>query len=183
MTERVAAFLKGINVGGSKKIDMQGLRRLIAGLGCGDVKTHLQSGNCVFTCESANLGSLGSTIEAAIESKYGFGSRVILRKAKELSAALDQDPLAGVADNPSRHLIGFLADAPKAAAARAAESSSTDDDLVRVVGRHLYMWCPAGISASPLFKVNFDRLLGTTVTMRNWNTATKVAQLLDELPS
>jgi uncharacterized protein (DUF1697 family) len=183
MTERVAAFLKGINVGGNKKIDMQGLRRLIAGVGCGNVRTHLQSGNCVFTCESANLGSLGTVIEEAIESEYGFGSRVILRKAKELSAALERDPLSGLADNPSRHLIGFLADAPKAAAARAAENSSTDKDLVRVVGRHLYMWCPDGISASPLFKINFDRVLGTTVTMRNWNTATKVAQLLAGLPS
>lgn len=183
MTERVAAFLKGINVGGNKKIDMQGLRRLVAGVGCGDVKTHLQSGNCVFTCGSARLGSVGSLIEEAIESEYGFASRVILRTAKELSAALEQDPLSGVADNPSRHLIGFLADAPKAAAARAAESTSTDNDVVRVVGRHLYMWCPDGISASPLFKINFDRVLGTAVTTRNWNTATKVAELLAGLPS
>lgn len=183
MTERVAAFLKGINVGGKKKIDMQGLRRLLAGVGCGDVRTHLQSGNCVFTCKSATLGTLGSLIEEAIESEYGFGSRVILRKAKELSTALEHDPLSGVANNPSRHLIGFLADAPKAAAAKAADSTSTDTDLVRVVGRHLYMWCPDGISASPLFKVNFDRVLGTTVTMRNWNTATKVSELLAGLPS
>lgn len=99
-----------------------------------------------------------------------------------MSAALERDPLLEVADNPSRHLIGFLADAPKAAAARAAENTSTDSDLVRVVGRHLYMWCPDGISASPLFKINFDRVLGTAVTMRNWNTLTKVAQLLAGLP-
>jgi uncharacterized protein (DUF1697 family) len=50
-----------------------------------------------------------------------------------------------------------------------------------VIGQHLYMWCPAGISASPLFKVDFDRVLGTTVTTRNWNTATKILQLLGEL--
>lgn len=182
MTERVAAFLKGINVGGNKKIDMEGLRRLISAVGCGEVRTHLQSGNVVFTCESGDVSSLAPRIEKAIESEYGFGSAVILRTAKELSSALKGDPLSNVADNPSRHLIGFLAGPPKASAVKEAESASTDTDLVRVLGRHLYMWCPAGISASPLFKVNFDRVLGTTVTTRNWKTTSRVAQLLAELP-
>ncbi len=182
MTKAIAAFLKGVNVGGNKKIDMQGLRMAISGVGCGNVRTHLQSGNAVFTSPAVDLGDLADQIEEAIKAEYGFTSKVILREAKGLVAAIDADPLAQMATNPSRHLIGFLAELPAANAAAAAESASTKDDLVKVIGQHLYMWCPNGISASPLFKVNFDRILGTTVTMRNFNTARKVAQMLSELP-
>ena len=181
MTQAVAAFLKGVNVGGNKKIDMHGLRRAVASVGCEEVRTHLQSGNVTFACKEKNLGRLAADIERAIQGEYGFTSRVILRDAKSLAAAIEADPLAQTATNPSRHLIGFLADSPASQAARAAEQMSTGKDLVSVVGKHLYMWCPDGISASPLFKVNFDRVLGTTVTMRNLNTVTKVAQMLDEI--
>ena len=181
MAQKVAAFLKGVNVGGNKKIDMPGLQSAIAELGCDEVRTYLQSGNAVFVCDRKDLTGLATDIEEAIEQRYGFTSRVILRDAKTLMAAINADPLGQIANNPSRHLIGFLADKPTAQAVQAAEKTSTPTDLVSVVGTHLYMWCPQGISASPLFKINFDRVLGTTVTTRNWNTATKVAGMLDEL--
>lgn len=181
MAQRVAAFLKGVNVGGNKKIDMPGLQKTIAELGCDSVRTYLQSGNAVFACGTKDLTGLAADIERAIEKRYGFTSRVILRDAKTLMAAIDADPFAQIANNPSRHLIGFLADKPTVQAAKAAEKSSTPTDLVSVVGKHLYMWCPQGISASPLFKINFDRVLGTTVTTRNLNTVTKMAQMLDEI--
>ena len=42
---------------------------------------------------------------------------------------------------------------------------------------HLYLWCPNGISKSPFAKLNLDRMLGTAVTIRNWNTVTKLAEL------
>ena len=182
MTRAIAAFLKGVNVGGNKKIDMQGLRVAISETGAENVRTYLQSGNAVFTSDAKDLTDLADRIEEAIRGEYGFTSKVVLREAKGLNAAIDADPLASVATNPSRHLIGFLAELPARKAVGAAESASTKDDLVKVMGQHLYMWCPNGISASPLFKVNFDRLLGTTVTMRNFNTASKVAQMLTEPP-
>ena len=182
MTRAIAAFLKGVNVGGNRKIDMQGLRVAISGAGGENVRTYLQSGNAVFTSNAKDLTGLADRIEEAIRAEYGFTSKVILRDAKRLEAAMNADPLASMATNPSKHLIGFLAELPSAKAASAAESASTKDDLVKVIDQHLYMWCPNGISASPLFKVNFDRLLGTTVTMRNFNTAMKVAQMLSDLP-
>ncbi|HET7522742.1 MAG TPA: hypothetical protein VFJ79_01220, partial [Acidimicrobiales bacterium] len=88
------------------------------------------------------------------------------------------DPLGDVATDPARHLLGFLGEPPTKASILAAESKSTGQDLVRVIGSHLYMWCPQGISRSPLFKVNFDRVLGTPVTMRNRNTLAKVVDRL-----
>ncbi|HVA75384.1 MAG TPA: DUF1697 domain-containing protein [Acidimicrobiales bacterium] len=178
MTYRVAAFVKGINVGGNQMVEMATLRGLLEDLGLTDVRTHLQSGNAVFGCKAAERASLASRIEGAIESKFGFRPVVVLRSVEEIERAMADDPLAALASDPARHLVGFLRDAPAAAASKAAEVLSVGDDLVRVVGSHLYMWCPSGISRSPLFKVNFDKVLGTPVTTRNWNTVTKVAGLL-----
>ncbi len=48
-TTSYVALLRGINVGGRNKVPMQTLRELIAGIGGADVRTHLQSGNAVFT--------------------------------------------------------------------------------------------------------------------------------------
>jgi uncharacterized protein (DUF1697 family) len=182
MTRAVAAFLKGVNVGGNKKIDMVGLRKIAAEVGCGSARTYLQSGNLVFSCTRKDIEGLAADIEEAIERTYSFRSSVVLRDRRSLAAAIEADPLTHIAVDPSRHLIGFLVEPPNREAVKAAEAESTDTDLVSVVGRHLYMWCPAGISASPLFKVNFDRILGTTVTVRNWNTVTKVAGMLGDVP-
>lgn len=44
-----AALLRGINVGGHRKIPMADLRELLKALGWTDVRTYLQSGNAVFT--------------------------------------------------------------------------------------------------------------------------------------
>lgn len=183
MAERVAALMRGVNVGGNKKVDMAQLRAALTDAGYDDARTYLQSGNAVFGvptghADAGNLDAVAKRVEATIRATFGFDSRVILRTKTQLERAMKDDPLLEIADNPSRHLVGFLAGNASRQGIAQLEAQSTDDDLVRVVKRHLYMWCPAGISASPLFKVNTDRLLGTQVTMRNWNTVVKLAAML-----
>lgn len=48
MTTKYAALLRGINVGGSRKVPMADLRALLTSLGHDAVRTHLQSGQAVF---------------------------------------------------------------------------------------------------------------------------------------
>jgi uncharacterized protein (DUF1697 family) len=75
MTVRVAALLRGINVGGHKKVEMARLRRLIGDLGYGQVRTHLQSGNAVFDCPAGEVKSVAARLESAIVAEFGFESR------------------------------------------------------------------------------------------------------------
>jgi uncharacterized protein (DUF1697 family) len=46
-----------------------------------------------------------------------------------------------------------------------------------VIGKELYTLYEVSVSESPLFKVPLDKLLGTSLTARNWNTLNKVALL------
>lgn len=177
MPVRVVVFLRGINVGGNKKVEMARLRRLIESLGHEDVRTLLNSGNAVFTC-GGPPADVPAALEDAIQAEFGFTSRVVMRTGTELAKAMKADPLLDVMTNPSRHFVGFLAEKPKPAAVKGLTARDYGDDLLRGSGQHLYLWCPEGMSASPFFKLDFDRELGVAVTLRNWNTVTKLAAMI-----
>jgi uncharacterized protein (DUF1697 family) len=138
----------------------------------------LNSGNAVFTCHGRPAEVAGA-LEDAIEAEFGFASRVVVRTRAELAKAMRADPLLDVMANPSKHFVGFMAEKPRAAAVKALTTRDFGDDLLRVVGPHLYLWCPEGLSGSAFFKLDFDRELGVAVTMRNWNTVTKLAAMLE----
>lgn len=73
MTQTYAVLLRGINVGGHRKVPMAELRSLLEGLGHENVRTHLQSGNAVITTGGgAPEGELTAAIEGAIEDRFGF---------------------------------------------------------------------------------------------------------------
>lgn len=179
VTVRQVALLRGINVGGNKLVDMATLRAVLTDLGYADVRTYLQSGNAIFSSDISAAGGAGAAaaIEDAIVGQFGFGCRVVVRTAAELDAVKAADPLLGLLGNPSRHLVGFLAAPPEPDGAQRLTDGDYGDDVLRIVDEHLYLWCPNGITGSPFGKLNFDRILGVAVTMRNWNTVTKLAEM------
>src|SRR5260370_30248383 len=72
---RQIALLRGINVGGNKKVEMARLRALMEELGYGDVRTYVNSGNVVFSGPRRSEKHL----EAAIVKTFGFDVPVVLR--------------------------------------------------------------------------------------------------------
>ena len=179
---RQVALLRGINVGRSKRVPMAQLRELLTDLGYTDVATHLSSGNAVFTTDHAPA-STADAIERGLRRVLDVDSRVIVSTHGKLAAAVAADPLAAVATDPARHLLGFLSDVPGAGRVAGVPEldgdagSDADSDQARIVGSHLYLWCPRGVLDSLFASVDWDRRLGVTTTMRNWNTVTKLVQL------
>jgi uncharacterized protein (DUF1697 family) len=74
-----AALLRGINVGGAKKVPMAELRTLMEGLGHDRVRTYLQSGQAAFTADHGDEESLAAELTGAIEKHFGFSVDVIVR--------------------------------------------------------------------------------------------------------
>ena len=60
---RWAALLKGVNVGGNRKLPMADLRAFLEGLGLDDVKTLLASGNAVFDAGEKDAATLEARLE------------------------------------------------------------------------------------------------------------------------
>lgn len=92
MTTTYAALLRGINVGGNRKLPMARLRELLTGLGHTGVATYLQSGNAVFTADHGDEESLAAELEEAIEKDFGFRVDVLVRDHAYLKAVREACP-------------------------------------------------------------------------------------------
>ena len=176
---RYVALLRGINVGGNKKVPMARLRELMEGLGYTDVATLLQSGNAVFTSKEKSAAKVVKQLEAAIAGEFGFEVSVVLRTRDELAAAIEANPLPGAEEAPSHFLVTFLSDVPDPKKLEAIDPAAYLPDEFRLVGREIYARFPNGIGTSKLATVLMGAKLGVTPTARNWGTVTKLLALAD----
>lgn len=176
---RYVALLRGINVGGNKKVPMARLRELMEGLGYTEVATLLQSGNAVFTSKEKSPAKVGKQLEAAIAKEFGFEVAVVIRTRDELEAVIKANPLPGAEDAPSHFLVTFLSDVPDPKRFEQIDPAAYLPDEFRLVGREIYARFPKGIGESKLATVLGGTRLGVTPTARNWNTVTKLLELAD----
>ncbi|HVD29584.1 MAG TPA: DUF1697 domain-containing protein, partial [Mycobacteriales bacterium] len=108
---RYVALLRGINVGRAHQVDMPRLRDLLAGRGHANVRTHLRSGNVVLDSPLPEA-ELAADLAGAIEAEFGFAVPVVVRTGGEIDAVVAGNPLAGVATDPARYLVTFMARPP-----------------------------------------------------------------------
>ena len=158
---------------------MSDLRNLLEGHGYGDVRTHLQSGN-VLLSSSLPPRQLEAKLEQQLARGLGIEVRVLVRTRAELAEVVHRDPLGKVATNPSRYLISFLSKRLPAKVVRELEAAEIAPAQLVIDGRELYAWYPDGVQRTPLAKLLDDKRLGVLSTARNWNTVTKLLQLLDD---
>lgn len=172
------ALLRGINVGGKKKIAMADLRALAEELGFENPRTLLQSGNLVFGLAGADPAALEAQLEQAIEQRLGLDVTVMVRTADEWDAVIAANPFPDEAVHmPNRLLVTALRDAPSAQAVDALRAGITGPERVHVDGRHLYIFYGEGMADSKLSNNVMESRLKTRGTARNWNTALKLAAL------
>lgn len=171
-------LLRGINVGGNKKLPMQDLRALLEGLGCAKVRTYIQSGNAVVEAPAALAKALAPKLEAAIAKKFKFEAPVVLRTAAELKAALKAYPYPS--DAPERAYIGFLQDQPSPQALKALDPApkGPGEDF-KVIASDIHFKFPQGVAKTKLTNAWFDSRLKTVCTLRNLNTCQALLALAE----
>jgi uncharacterized protein (DUF1697 family) len=91
------ALLRGINVGGHRRVPMADLRGLAEEAGFRDVRTYVASGNVVLTSE-APAQTIEAILEHAIKRRFGFAVDVVVRSAEEWCAYLNGHPFAAEGD-------------------------------------------------------------------------------------
>jgi uncharacterized protein (DUF1697 family) len=175
---RQIVLLRGVNVGGNRRVAMAPLRETLTRLGYEDVATLLQSGNVVLTSKQ-NPAALETALARQLSKEYGAPLEVVVRTRTELARVIDRNPLAGVADNPSRYLVHFLSAKLAARQARELEAIAVPPERLVASSRELYVWHPAGLRDSKLAALLARGKLGVVSTARNWNTVTKLLVLAD----
>jgi uncharacterized protein (DUF1697 family) len=178
MSIRQVALIRGINVGRAKRVAMADLRALVEGLGYGEVRTLLNSGNVAFTSPRKDPERAATRIEAGLRDRIGVPARVVGLTAAELATIVAAHPLRKVAKDPSRLLVSVLADpADRARLAPLARQDWTPDALA-LGPRAAYLWCATGLIESRLNR-EVARMLGDRTTARNWATMTKLLALAE----
>lgn len=178
MSTRMVALLRGINVGGKRKIPMAELRELAAACQLSEVSTYIQSGNLVFDA-SLSPEPVAQALEAAIAQRFGFSVEVIVRTAaqwRQIVAACPY-PEAAVA-RPNLLHLGLSRHPPHPEAAELLAPTCAPDEAVALVGDALWLDYAGGVGRSKLTAAKLDKAVGSTVTARNYKTLLQLDALL-----
>lgn len=173
------ALLRGINVGGKNVIAMPALRACFEGLGLGEVRTWIASGNVLFTTGAKDRARLSAKIERALTSAFGYESTVVLRSREEMAAVIARAP-RGFGSRPKEHRydVVFLKEPLDADAAFPLFQPKEGVD--RVLAGPGVIYFSRLIAKATQSRLN--RIVSLpeyrSMTIRNWNTTTKLAELL-----
>jgi uncharacterized protein (DUF1697 family) len=181
-TARYVALLRGINVGGRNPVAMADLRQTFTECGFSGVRTYIQSGNVLFDSDRP-ARSLEDEIEAALERRFGVPLVVVVRSHRRLRAVVDRAP-AGFGAKPGRfHSDAIFLKSPLTArkAMRVVQLRDEVDSAWPGQGVIYFARLSERRTQSKMGKI-----VGTpeyrSMTIRSWNTTTKLLDLLDAPP-
>jgi uncharacterized protein (DUF1697 family) len=176
-------LLRGINVGGKNKVSMAELRKCLEALGFSNVSTFIASGNVILESDKP-ADTIKSLIEQALPKSFKLDSelvKVLVLSHKQLQAVIDNKP-EGFGEQPEKYHSDaiFLIDIDSA---QAMTVFAPREGVDRV-------WPNTGVIYSERLsaertKSRLSKIVGTpayrSMTIRSWNTATKLLAILDKL--
>jgi uncharacterized protein (DUF1697 family) len=175
------SMLRGINVGGHKRIKMQQLRACFEAIGLEQVETYIQSGNVVFKTGKGSTLALSSRIEARILSDFRHSVSVISRTVDEMDKTMERNPfLKERGIDPEKLHVTFLSEIPAPAALKRLAELTTTPDRSLCLGKEIYLFLPNGVSGSGLMRRSFDRALAVAATTRNWKTVSSLHRMCQD---
>lgn len=164
---RYVAFLRGINVGGNKKVPMAELKACLEKAGYKNVKTLLNSGNVAFEGDPSE-----TKFEEVMESNFGFPVNTLIRSQDELKKLVESNPFDGIeTDKDIRLYVTFLRDEP-------IGDEPEEFALIEVKNKAAFWYIDQSKGKGTLDVMGWwDKNFGKEITTRNWNTVVKSAQL------
>jgi uncharacterized protein (DUF1697 family) len=178
---RYVALLRGINVGGKNAVPMPALKGSFEDAGFANVTTYIQSGNVVFDAPSSSQAELTRRIEGIIRKAFAhYDASVVLRSKSQMRSVVDRAPKGfGTEATKYRYDVVFLK--PPLTAKSAIKDIATKEGVDRI-------WAGTGVLYmarldSRATQSRLNRVASLPIykhmTIRNWNTTTKLMALLD----
>jgi uncharacterized protein (DUF1697 family) len=178
---RYVALLRGINVGGKNPIPMAGLKICFEENGFDDVLTYIQSGNVVFSSPISNQTELTRMIERMLRATFAhYDASVVLRSRSQMRAVVERAP-KGFGTQPARYRYDVIFLKPPLTAKSALKSVSMKEDVDRGWAANGVLYFSRLTSRATQSRLN--RVVSLPIyqqmTIRNWNTTTKLRELVE----
>lgn len=178
---RYVALLRGINVGGNNLIKMLDLKACFEAHGFTQVSTYIQSGNVVFASQETDLATLSRQIETLLSKTFNYASRVVVRSESQMKKIIAGAPKGfGAEPTKYRYYVLFLKEPLTATQvmkeiplkegvdqAWAGPEGVVFHERVEKKATQSYL---NRLVAMPMYK---------DMTIRNWNTTTKLLARLN----
>ena len=178
---RYIALLRGINVGGKNKISMPKLKTAFEKRGFQNVLTYINSGNVIFDSDWDEY-AVKIACEDLIKTTFGLEILVGIITAAELHDSLSNAPEWWDADSESKHNAIFVIP-PKTAdeVCKQIGGIKPEYESVDFYGRVIFWSAPlATFSHTRWSKVAGNKAVYNAITIRNANTAKKLAELVKD---
>ncbi len=167
------ALLRGINVGGHKKMKMANLKLLLEELGFADVATYIQSGNVIFSTKIEN--GLEKIISEAILSRFGFEVPVLVKTISEIEIILTSCPFSE--EQKAASYFTLLNKAPSNDLANEVSMLIYPHEEFVITQNCVYFFSEKSYSDAKCNNNFFEKKLKVTATTRNYRTLVKLLEL------
>lgn len=174
--QRKIGLLRGINVGGKRKILMADLKAMCEKMGLKNVNTYIQSGNLIFNSDRKNA-ELENALENAIAEEFGFEVPVTVRSEKELENSISNNPFFEKTTDLKRLHLTFLKKEPIRENLEKTLTYSYEPDLFKIEDKDVFIFCAGKYHESKLTNNFFEKQLNVGATTRNWKTILKLSEL------
>jgi len=174
------ALLRGVNVGGAKKVPMLELRELARSIGFGNPRTLLNSGNLVYAAHGTPTEEAATALEQGILQRMKVTTRVVVITAAELDRIIEENTLDDDDVDPSCLFVSIWREAYDRQALLPLLEQAWGEETLHIGSRAAYQHAPEGASDSELVDA-VANLLDDRVTARNWHTMGKLQALVDDV--
>jgi uncharacterized protein (DUF1697 family) len=177
---KYVALLRGINVGGSNKVDMRELRAALEAVGMASVVTYINSGNVIFSTDIDDRPRLTAILEHSIRERFGFPVDVLLLDSDQMRSIVNTIPAGWTNDESMKCDVLFLwADVDRPSILEQIVLKPEIEDVLYVPGAVIRR-----IDRQNATKSGLTRLVGTPLykkmTIRNCNTARRLLEFIEE---
>jgi uncharacterized protein (DUF1697 family) len=163
---------------------MPALKTSFEDAGFGNVTTYIQSGNVIFDAPSSSQSELTHRIEGIVRTAFAhYDASVVLRSKSQMRSIIDRAP-KGFGTEPTKYRYDVVFLKPPLTAKTAIKDIATKEGVDRI-------WAGTGVLYmsrldSRATQSRLNRVASLPIykdmTIRNWNTTTKLVALLDAEP-
>jgi len=171
--EKYVAYLRAINVGGSKIIKMDDLRSMFTSFGLQDVQTYIQTGNVIFASPQRDSGSLESELETKLKATLGYPIEIFLRTWAE-NEKLAKQVFFTTGKTDTLHIV-LLKEKISATTKKELLAFTSQAEEFAVHGREIFN-LRHDKDKSIFSNAFIEKIIKASATTRNWNTINKIVE-------